>query len=257
MSITALWIFVPFFILSLEVVFWRRILITLQKPFKKRAWEDSAKKYSSWNKVAVLLFILFGIGLTFGWHWFLLQIAHKYPSGINGVVYLAYHSDGFLYIPAVLGAILTSPLLIYVLYRILMGPRFAEPMQNVSLSVGTNSWKTLVGWLRGLYLASLLLIFLGSSWYTAFTENAIVVDRVWSPVWIVFPYSQVNHVRLIAYPVDDETNYFYCEVQFLSGDLVRTEGIDRNRLPEYDSLVEFIADKANMPVEKEYHATKN
>jgi hypothetical protein len=257
MSITALWILVPFFILFLEVMFWRSLLITLQKPFKKRLWEDSAKKYGNWNKAALLLFFLFGFGLTFGWHWFLLLIAHQYTAGINGVVYLAYHSDGFLYIPAVLGALLTSPLLIYVFYRVIMRSRFQEFMQNVSSKVGANGWKTLVGWLRGFYLASLLLIFAGSGWYTAFTENAIVVDRIWSPVWMVFPYSQVDHVRLIAYPVDDQTNYFYCEVQFLSGDLVRTEGIDRNRLPEYDSLVDFIADKANLPVEKEYHPTKN
>lgn len=256
MSITALWILFPFLILTMEVVAWRYLLLYFQQPVKKRAWEDAARKFPGLDRVALILFAVFTIILIFGWHWLLVLIAHKFPSGINGLFFVDYHADQFLYIPAILAAITTSPLLVYGALRLSNRSLFSQYRENISRRVSPGAWKGFRSWVRGFYLVSLILIFVGASWYTAFTQSNIVVDRIWSPVWIVYPYSQVDHVRVIAYPVDEKTNYFYCEVEFLNGDLVRTEGVSRDKLPEYETLAEFVAEKAHQPVEKEYRANK-
>jgi hypothetical protein len=256
MSISALWILFPLLILTLEILTWKFLLVNFQKPVKKRSWEDAARKFPNLDRASLLLFFVLAICLTFAWHWFLVQITHKVPIGINGIFYVDYPSNLFLYLPAIFAAIITTPLPMYLLLKIAYRSVFRQYCENISRRVTLIGWKEVRSWLVGLYLAGVILIFLGASWYTAFTEKAIVVDRIWSPTWIVYSYSQVDHVRLIAYPMDDKTNFFYCEVEFLNGDLVRTEGVSRDRLPQYDSLAEFVADKANQPVEKEYRANK-
>jgi hypothetical protein len=256
MSLAILWNLIPLVVMALVVVLIHWLSTMPQVERKKRGHVFDRQRLANHDAWVIGAMLVGTALLAFGWQRLLWWCTGKIASEVPGGVYWVAHSSTLLIVPAVVLGMVSACLFAGLVLWGVLRSEFGGYRAAFLARMGDGG----VRWLRSTCLwltaASMLLALAGTGWYTVFTRDAILVDRPWSPVAFSYPYSQLDHVRLIAFPIDDNTNHYYYELEFSNGEKVRTDGVDVNTIPAYDLIFNYVAETSNLPVEKEFNWTR-
>jgi len=225
-----------------------------QLPFPKLQ-----KKYAKWELAAVIP--LFSFGFLSGYLIYiglLWMLPYPVPqSGSNHYVMLP--DKAFFMLPALFLGIFAGGMLTDLLYRILLGKRYAEYTLYGNLKFGVDGWRVVKILALIIIIPSVLLTFLAMGCYARFTDDQIITNRFWGIGEESRFYKQISRIKsvqMIKAPNGNIVENPYHVLHFDDGSIWSTRNVfyragqDLNLSDQKEKeIIKFIAGKCNKEIE--------
>ena len=214
---------------------------------------DSGSQYVGWYILYNLIFLLFAASLSVLWTWMFTQFSQWRYSFESPAAFTDYPSFGLWLVPGLLLGLGTSIVPVLLLFRLILGKRYAEFMRYADRAMRYDQRKLLPAALILVAVLVFPIILFGLNAYTRFAEDQIVVNRLFSLNESQYSYDdieQLAHFAKFKAPNGNIVDKPYFMITFENGDTWST----RNRLsihsPESDAhLFDFLSRKTGLPIE--------
>jgi hypothetical protein len=223
------------------------------------SFPELQKRYAKWELAFLIPFFSFGFLSGYLIYLGLLWIL-PYPVPQTGPTrYVMLPDKAFFMLPALFLGILAGGGLSDLLYRLLLGKRYAEYILYGNMKFGIDGWRVFKILALIIIIPSILLTSLAMGCYARFTDDQIITNRFWGIGEESRFYKRITRIKSVKYthaPNGKVAENPYHVLHFDDGSIWSTRdafySADQDpKLSEQKEreIIKFIAGKCNKEIE--------
>lgn len=212
-------------------------------------------KYAKWENASIIpFFVVWGLGGYLIYKVLARVSLYVIPNATDNR-YVMPMDQALYALPACFLGLTTGVFVTTLLYRLLLGDKYADYILYGNLKIGIDGGKAIKLLILIIFLPSVAFVFLAFNCYIRFTDDRIVINRFLGLSEVSYPYDQITRVKSVRYKEASNEKIVespYHVIHFSDGSICST----KNALVEAPSsenekeIFNFVASKAGKEVER-------